>query len=212
MSVIQCDNLTKRFGGLTVFHDLSLAADSGEALCLFGRSGCGKTTLLRLVAGLEAPDRGQIRLRDTVVSGNGIFVPPADRRVAMVFQDFALWPHMRVERHLDFVLRSRRMTRCERQCRADALLDLVQLQSHRRAFPHQLSGGEQQRVSIARALATEPDILLLDEPFSNLDATLKTRLWAGILERKQNAGVAILFATHDQQDAENFCGRILTMD
>jgi iron(III) transport system ATP-binding protein len=201
MPAVELTGVTKRFGTVVAAKDISLSVDEGQALCLFGPSGCGKTTLLRLVAGLERPDAGTVRLHNRVVSGNGLFVAPAARGVGMVFQDFALWPHMRVARHLDFVLKAQRVGRAERHARIERMLALVRLEDKRRAFPHELSGGQQQRLGFARALAPRPRVLLLDEPFSNLDAELRTRLREELLRLKAEEQVTLLFATHDRDDA-----------
>ncbi|MDX9975563.1 MAG: ABC transporter ATP-binding protein [FCB group bacterium] len=210
MPAIELSNIAKAFGPLRVLRDVSLSVDAGEALAVVGASGCGKTTLLRIVAGLDAPDAGRVCLNDSVVSDDGVFVPPVERGVGMVFQDFALWPHMSVERHLDFVLRAQRIARNERRGRTDALLDLCRLEDKRRAYPAELSGGQQQRVGIARALATEPRILLLDEPFSNLDADLRDRIAQELLRRKRG-GLAMLLAVHAPEDAAALADRTIAL-
>lgn len=198
--MIELINVDKQFSGVPVLRALSLTAEAGQLLCLSGPSGCGKTTLLRLIAGLETPDAGTIRIQGTVVSGNGVFVPPMFRNVGMVFQDFALWPHLCVERHLDFVLRTQRLSRNERRDRVARLLDLCRLEDKRRAYPGALSGGQQQRLTIARALATRPAILLLDEPFSNLDDELRARIGTEIMRLKRDDHVALIMATHDLEE------------
>jgi len=204
MSAIECQNLSKRYGTLPVLANLSFSVETGQALCLFGPSGCGKTTLLRLIAGLEQPDTGTIRLFDRIVADNDLFVPPADRNIGFVFQDFVLWPHMRVERHLDFVLHAKGIPRRQRRERTAQLLDLCRLEDKRRAYPAQLSGGQQQRLAIARALANHPSILLLDEPFSNLDADLRARMAAEFSRLKTESNVTLILATHIIEDATPF--------
>jgi len=200
MAAVELLRVAKRFGEDVVLADLSLRVEEGSAVAVVGPSGCGKTTLLRIVAGFERPESGLVRLFGRTVDGDGAFVPPVGRGLGMVFQDFALWPHMSVERHLDFVLRARRLPRAERRRRIDALLDVCGLLDKRRAYPAELSGGQQQRVGVARALATEPRLILLDEPFSNLDPDLRGRIAAELLRRKRD-GVALLMAAHAPEDA-----------
>jgi iron(III) transport system ATP-binding protein/putative spermidine/putrescine transport system ATP-binding protein len=202
MSMLELKNVGKRFGDRWLFRDLSFTVDAGQALCLFGPSGCGKTTLLRLIAGFDRPDLGAIHIQGELASGGAIFMPPRRRAMAMVFQDFALWPHMTVERHLDFVLKTRKLRRKDRAARTDALLDLCRLEDKRRAYPATLSGGEQQRLGIARALATSPRVLLMDEPFSNLDAALRSQISDEIRRLKRVENMAVLVATHTPEDAQ----------
>lgn len=204
MLAIECHNLSKRFGTLPVLADLSFSVEPGRALCLFGPSGSGKTTLLRLIAGLERPDVGSIRLFDQIVADEGLSVPPAERNIGFVFQDFVLWPHMRVERHLDFVLRAANLPRRERRERIAELLDTCRLENKRRAYPAELSGGQQQRLAIARALANRPSLLLLDEPFSNLDADLRAHMAAEFCRLKTESNVTLVLATHIIEDAAAF--------
>ncbi|MBN2311089.1 MAG: ABC transporter ATP-binding protein [Candidatus Hydrogenedentes bacterium] len=204
----------KRFGPVIAVQDLSLRIEPGQALALFGPSGCGKTTLLRVIAGLERPDAGRILIDGALAddSGRGPFMLPSRRGIAMVFQDFALWPHMRAKRHLDFVLRGRGLTRHERRERIARALDLCRLHDRRRAYPAELSGGEAQRLAIARALVVEPRILLLDEPFANLDVPLRECIIDELLRRKRDHTLTILLATHNREEAIRLAGRILYMN
>jgi ABC-type Fe3+/spermidine/putrescine transport system ATPase subunit len=211
MPRIELKALSKRFGTVEALPPTTLAISAGECLCLFGPSGCGKTTLLRLVAGLETPSTGEVLFDEKQVSGDTFFVPPRERDVGMVFQDFALWPHMPVQRHLNFVLADTKLSKAQREVRTNELLDLCRLNDRRRARPSQLSGGEQQRVSIARALATAPSLLLLDEPFAHLDSDTRDRIIAEILRRKREEGVTILLATHNEADAELLADRTVRM-
>lgn len=212
MPAVELISVTKNFGDQRVIDGLSAAVEPGHALCLFGPSGCGKTTLLRLIAGLERPDAGTIRIASVTVNGEGIHVPPMARNVGMVFQSFALWPHLRAEHHLDFVLRARRMTRKQRRTEIDALLELVQLEDKRRAYPNELSGGEQQRLDIARALATRPRVLLLDEPFAHLDAAVRGRIGADVERRMRDEDVTVIVATHDLDEIEHLDASVLRMN
>jgi ABC-type Fe3+/spermidine/putrescine transport system ATPase subunit len=211
MHAIELVDVTKRFGKLLALDKLSFAVEEGESLCLFGPSGCGKTTVLRIIAGLELPDNGKVLINGTVVTGDGVYVPPADRKIGMVFQDLALWPHMRVERHIDFVLQATRIPRAARHCRVREILELCRLIDRRRASPSELSGGEQQRLALARALATNPRFLLLDEPFANLDAELRERMLSEVSRLKRELSVTVVFATHDQQEVASMADRVLLM-
>jgi iron(III) transport system ATP-binding protein len=211
MPSVRGRDLSKSFGALRVLEGFSFEAEEGSILCLFGPSGCGKTTLLRIVAGLEWPDAGAVYLGDKIVSEPGRVLPPVERSVGMVFQDFALWPHMRVEKHLDFVLKASGMSKPERESRTAFLLELVDLENRRDAKPQDLSGGERQRVAIARALASDPDILLLDEPFSNLDSDLRKAVVEHIQSLKAK-GKTILLATHDTAEVERLADKIVRMD
>jgi iron(III) transport system ATP-binding protein len=208
---VELTAVSKRFGPVAALAAVSLAVEAGEAVGLFGPSGCGKTTLLRIVAGLETPDQGRVAILGRPAWGDGIALAPRERGIGMVFQDFALWPHLTVAGHLDFVLRGRRLSRAKRRERSEALLDLVGLRDRGRDRPAQLSGGEQQRVAIARALAPAPAILLLDEPFANLDAAIRDRIAAELIRRKRDERVAILIATHNREDLERLTDRVVMM-
>src|SRR5262245_59748964 len=165
--------IQKHFGAVEVLHDVDLDVAPGTVVALLGPSGCGKTTLLRILAGLERPDAGEVRLGDRVMTGPGAWVPPEKRRVGMVFQDWALFPHMTVERNVGYGIGRRDPDRRSRVAQALALVGLQGLGDRR---PGTLSGGQQQRVALARALAPRPTVLLLDEPFSNLDTTLRVQV------------------------------------
>ena len=208
MSAIEFCNISKRFGDRLVVDNVSFQVEPGEALCLFGPSGCGKTTLLRIAAGLEQPDSGEVHFNGQVMTGNGSsFVPPHARNAGMVFQDFALWPHMTVHKHLDFVLRPKGMTSLNRKERIGEMLELCQLTEYATSFPCDLSGGEKQRLGIARALVTNPQILLLDEPFSNLDMDLQDRIVQHLLNIRNNEGKSIIIATHDIGESERLADK-----
>ncbi len=210
-NAIEFRAVSKRFGALSVLDGLTFAVEAGAGLRLLGPSGSGKTTVMRLMAGLDRPDSGVIEVRGERVAGAGAFVPPVVRRVGMVFQDFALWPHMRIEAQLRFVMAARGLPRSQRGPRARTLLELVELEGRRRSFPDALSGGEQQRAAIARTLAAEPDILLLDEPFSNIDGALRERIAAELLRRRSDLGVTIVLATHHGDEAEALCRQAIEL-
>ena len=202
MPAIHIEQIGKAFDGRPVLADVNLSVPKGHSTAIVGPSGCGKTTLLRIVAGLDAPDQGRVRFGDALVSGDGMMMAPEDRNLGMVFQDGALWPHLRVATHLDYVLKARLLNRVERRGRVQALLETAQLTDKARAFPGTLSGGEQQRLAILRALACDPSILLLDEPFSNLDRDLRERLAGEIDRRRREEGMTVIVATHDPTDVE----------
>ncbi|WP_394338681.1 ABC transporter ATP-binding protein [Haloprofundus halophilus] len=208
--VLELDGVFKRFGDKTVIEDLSLAVEEGEILTLLGPSGCGKTTTLRLVAGLERPDEGEIRLDGDVVSGNGSFRSPERRGVGVVFQEFALFPHLTAGENVAFGLKE--WDDADREARVNELLDLVDLSAQRDSYPDELSGGQQQRVALARSLAPEPAVLLLDEPFSNLDVDLRVRMREEVRRILKAAGVTAVSVTHDQEEAMSMSDRVAVVN
>ena len=208
--LLQLNNVRQTYGEQVVIHDLSLQLRKGQIGCLLGPSGCGKTTALRCIAGFERIAAGAIMLSGATVSSASIFVPPERRRVGMVFQDYALFPHLDVAANIGFGLH--RLTRPEREQRVEELLHVVHLASVAKKYPHQLSGGQQQRVALARALAPEPDLLLLDEPFSNLDVSLRERLSMEVREIIKNQGTTAILVTHDQAEAFAIADVIGVMD
>ncbi len=209
-SVLELDGITKEFGPEAAVEDLSLTVDDGELLTFLGPSGCGKTTTLRLIAGLAEPTRGTITIAGETVAGEGTFVAPEDRDVGLVFQNFALFPHLDVAENIAFGIDD--WTKADQEDRVDELLDLVGLESHREKMPSQLSGGQQQRVALARSLAPEPDVLLLDEPFSNLDIRLRVEMREEVREILKKAGVTTISVTHDQEEALSISDRVAIMN
>ena len=197
--VIRCEGVTKGFGGAPVVKDVGFALNAGEVMVLVGPSGSGKTTLLRLVAGFETPDAGSIFLSDKPAFGKGAWMPPEKRNLGMVFQDYALFPHLKVIQNVAFGLKG--WEKSARAERALNLLQMVHLEEFAGRYPHQLSGGEQQRVALARALAPSPLALLLDEPLSNLDPGLRARLRREIKSILVSKGITALYVTHDQDEA-----------
>jgi iron(III) transport system ATP-binding protein len=198
--IIELHNLRKQYGAdIQAVDDVSLAVERGQLLALLGPSGCGKSTMLRLIAGLETPDSGEVWLEGNCAAGPRAWLPPEARRVGMVFQDYALFPHLTVRQNILFPLNGMRPR--ERQPRVAAMLELVGLASLDERYPHQLSGGQQQRVALARALAPNPAVVLLDEPFSNLDVTLRNQMRDEVRQILQSAGATTLFVTHDQEEA-----------
>jgi putative spermidine/putrescine transport system ATP-binding protein len=199
--------VTKRYEGAPAVDDLTLSARPGEFLFLLGPSGCGKTTTLRIVAGFVRPDAGEVRIRGHDVAR----VPPYRRRVGLVFQSYALFPHLTVAENVAFGLRMRHVGRAEIRERVKRALELVQLHGLDERLPRQLSGGQQQRVALARATVIEPDILLLDEPFSNLDQRLRQDLRQEVRGLQRRLGITSVFVTHDQEEALSMADRIALM-
>ncbi len=185
--------------GLPVLQDIDLQVQSGAVVCLLGPSGCGKTTLLRLIAGFEEPTAGDIYLIKRLVSRPGLVVPPEKRHIGMVFQDYALFPHMTVGQNIQFGLF--RWPAAWRRTRLTEMLQLVGLEGMAKRYPHELSGGQQQRVALARALAPNPQLLLLDEPFSNLDVNLRQQLREEVQAILSQADITTVLVTHDQEEA-----------
>jgi iron(III) transport system ATP-binding protein len=197
--LLRLDRVDCRYGHVAAVVDVSFALAPGEVACLLGPSGCGKTTVLRAIAGFEPIHAGAIRLAGRTIASPGVQLPPNQRGVGMVFQDYALFPHLTAAENVAFGLR-RRPRRVRRQM-AEHLLDLVGLAGMGGRYPHELSGGQQQRVAVARAIAPHPPIVLMDEPFSNLDVELRERLGQDIRQLLKDAGIAALFVTHDQGEA-----------
>ena len=201
--------LTKRYGDTAAVERLSLDVRPGELVALLGPSGCGKTTTLRLVAGFLQPEAGEIWVGDRRLSAPGAVTPPERRRMAMIFQSYALWPHMTVAQNVGYGLRFQRaLARAERAKRVAEMLRVVQLAGYEGRYPGELSGGQQQRVAVARALVVEPEILLLDEPLSNLDANLREEMRVEIRRLHEAFGITTLYVTHDQAEAMVISDRI----
>jgi iron(III) transport system ATP-binding protein len=208
--VLELDGVSKRYGDEPVIDELSLSVREGEILTLLGPSGCGKTTTLRLIAGLDRPDAGTIRLNGDPVSGDGAFVAPEQRGVGVVFQEFALFPHLTAAENVAFGLKE--LSSEETDARVRELLDLVGLEAQADSYPDELSGGQQQRVALARSLAPEPAILLLDEPFSNLDVDLRVAMREEVRDIIKKAGVTAVSVTHDQEEAMSISDRVAVVN
>ena len=194
------------FDDQIVLHEVSFAMEKGDIGCLLGPSGCGKTSLLRAIAGFEPPAAGEIWINGVLMSAKDWHVPTEQRRVGMVFQDFALFPHLGVEENIAFGIRSLR--KMDRQARARTLIDLVGLQGECRRYPHQLSGGQQQRVALARAMAPRPEVLLLDEPFSSLDVELREQIAREVRNILKQDGITAVLVSHNQLEAFAIADRI----
>ena len=209
---LQFAQVSKNLGKNLAVDNASFEISEGGVLALFGPSGCGKTTVLRLIAGLESPDTGRIVLDGQCVGENGRnLVPPHLRNVGFVFQDLALWPHLKVSENLEFALASARLEKNERCARVLQMLRLTRVERYADTYPGQLSGGEQQRVALARALVSHPRLLLLDEPLSSLDAELKTELLAELKQLQQRLAVTTIHVTHDRAEAEALAHSIAVM-
>jgi iron(III) transport system ATP-binding protein len=205
---LRIQHATKKFDRTVALDDVSFSVDEGSLACLLGPSGCGKTTVLRVIAGLERLDSGRI-----VLGGRDVtLLPPSQRRFGMVFQSYALFPHLTVGENVAYGLRGKRVRPEDRKRRVQELLELVGLEGTERRFPSQLSGGQQQRVALARALMLSPDILLLDEPLSALDAQVRVRLRAEIRALQQRLGITTLLVTHDQEEALTLADTIIVMN
>nr|WP_198675007.1 ABC transporter ATP-binding protein [Aliidiomarina taiwanensis] len=199
MSLLKLDQVEVGFGKNAIVDDVSFTLEEGEIGCLLGPSGCGKTTLLRAIAGFEPIRRGSIEIGERLVSSLAQQIPPEKRNVGMVFQDFALFPHLTVAENISFGIR--KASSAEQAERVQQLLSHVGLAGYGPRYPHQLSGGQQQRIALARALAPRPRILLLDEPFSSLDADLRESLATEVRALLKSEGITALLVTHDQQEA-----------
>jgi len=204
--LLALDAVAQSYGDVAVLNGVSFRLARGEIACLLGTSGGGKTTVLRCIAGFERLAAGEIRLDSQVVSRPGMLVPPEHRRIGMVFQDYALFPHRNVAGNVAFGLQS--LEHAQRDRRVDELLEIVGLAHAGKRYPHELSGGQQQRVALARALAPRPQLLLLDEPFSNLDVELRERLSSEVRAILKQQNTTALLVTHDQHEAFNFADEI----
>lgn len=214
MATVRIQNLTKRFGSITAVDRIDLLVEESEFVTLLGPSGCGKTTTLRCVAGFEEPDSGEITIGDTVVSSpsKGILLPPEKRGLGMVFQSYAIWPHMTVFNNVAYGLQAKRLPRTEIREKVENALNTVGLEGYGGRYAPQLSGGQQQRVALARSIAAEPQVLLLDEPLSNLDAKLRERMRFELKELQRKTGITSIYVTHDQAEAMVMSDRIVVMN
>ena len=212
MDKLELRGLTKKFGDLTVVDDLNLTLRSGEFVSLLGPSGCGKTTTLRMIAGFVTPSGGTVEMDGRQMSSASASLPPEKRRMSMIFQSYALWPNMTVEQNVAFGLKMRKVARDEQSRRVGQILDVVQLRHLAARYPNELSGGQQQRVSLARALVVQPEILLLDEPLSNLDANLREEMRSEIRRLHNEFGITSIYVTHDQSEAMTTSDRIAVMN
>ncbi len=212
MAQIRLVNLRKEFGDAAALQGITLTIEHGELLAILGPSGCGKTTTLQLLAGFLVPDAGEIWADDRLISSPRAVVPPERRRMSLVFQSYALWPHLTVFQNIAFGLEMRRLPSDEIKRRVNSILEMVNLAGYEKRYPHELSGGQQQRVALARALVVEPDTLLLDEPLSNLDANLREQMRFEIRRIHERTRIPTVYVTHDQAEALVIADRIAVMN
>ena len=212
MASVELRGLSKRFGSLAVVDNVSLKIDHGQLVCLLGPSGCGKTTSLRLIAGFLEPTDGEIHVGDRVVSSKHRTLPPEQRKMSMIFQSYALWPHMTVAENIVYGLRLRKIDRATIAKKLDVILKATKLEVLAQRYPGELSGGQQQRVALARALIVEPETLLLDEPLSNLDANLREEMRFEIRRLHDEYRYTTVYVTHDQSEAMTTADLIAVMN
>ncbi len=214
MSSIILKDINKSYSGIPAVRDLNIQIEERQFLTLLGPSGCGKTTTLRIIAGLEEPDKGEVIIGDKTLfsKGKGIFVPPEKRKLGLIFQSYALWPHMTVRKNVSLALEQMRLPRKEIVKKVKQVLDKVQLSEYIDRFPSELSGGQQQRVAVARMIAVEPVIFLMDEPLSNLDALLRIEMRAELKHLHREIGATTVYVTHDQVESLTLSDKIAVMD
>jgi iron(III) transport system ATP-binding protein len=212
--MLEIQNLSKKFGDFTAVDCVNISVPDGSFLVLLGPSGCGKTTLLRMLAGLELPSAGQLIFGDQLVSDGdkGWNVDPANRRSGLVFQSYALWPHMSVRGNVDWPLKVAKMAKKDRVQRIDEVLKLLGIEKLANRFPNEISGGQQQRVAIARTIAPRPEVLLFDEPLSNLDAKLRVEMRAELMRLHRKIGATSVYVTHDQIEAMTMATHVAVMN
>lgn len=209
---VRITNLTFCYRGTKTkaISNVSLTMEKGDILAIRGASGSGKSTLLRLISGIEVPVSGTIEVANHLLNSKQAYVPPEKRNIGMVFQDYALFPHMTVAANIQYGLR--KMSKQERMARTEEMLDLISLQGFEHRYPYELSGGQQQRVALARALAPKPSLLLLDEPFSNLDANLQQKIRSELRTIIKDTGTTSIFVTHDDEDAKAIADHVLHLN
>ena len=215
MASVILKNIVQKFGSVTAVNNFNAEISDGEFISFLGPSGCGKTTCLRMIAGFDQATNGDIFIGDRVVSSSdkNVFVPPEERNIGMVFQNYAVWPHMNVFKNVAYPLKIKKgMTRKQIEERVYHALDLTNLNNMEERYPHQLSGGQQQRVALARALVMQPQVLLLDEPLSNLDAKLREKMRFEIKDLQDRLKITIIYVTHDQAEAMAMSDRVIVMN
>ena len=212
MSVITINQVSKSFGDVTVLKEFTQEFQDGEFITFLGPSGCGKTTMLRIIAGFEKPTTGEVKIDGKVVSSAKVFVPPEKREIGMVFQSYAVWPHMNVFDNVAYPLKIKKVPKDEIRRRVEDILEVVHLDQYAERMPSQLSGGQQQRVALGRALVAEPKLLLLDEPLSNLDAKLRESMRYEIKEIQKKRKITVVYVTHDQVEAMTMSDRVFIIN
>ena len=212
MASIKINHISKAFGDSVVLKEINETFQDGEFVTLLGPSGCGKSTMLRIIAGFEKPTTGELYFDDRLVTGGKTFVPPEKRNIGMVFQSYAVWPHMNVFDNVAYPLTIKKVSKDDIKKRVEQVLDITHLTQYTDRFPNQLSGGQQQRIALARALVAQPDLLLLDEPLSNLDAKLRESMRFEIKELQKKTGITVVYVTHDQTEAMAMSDRIFLIN
>jgi iron(III) transport system ATP-binding protein len=214
MAEVKINSVTKLFGDVKAVDDFSIVIRDGEFVSILGPSGCGKTTMLRMIAGFERADAGEIYIGSDLVSSavRKLFIPPEKRKIGMVFQSYAVWPHMSVFDNVAYPLKIKQLSKRDIKEKTNTVLEMVHLGGYSQRLPSQLSGGQQQRVALARALVAEPDLLLLDEPLSNLDAKLRESMRFELKELQKKLNVTVIYVTHDQSEAMAMSDRIVVMN
>ena len=212
MASVTITGVTKSFGNVKVLQEFNQKFEDGEFITLLGPSGCGKTTMLRLIAGFEKPSSGEIYIGDKLVSSEKEFLPPEKRGIGMVFQSYAVWPHMNVFDNIAYPLKIQKISKNKIEERVNQVLKIVHLEQYKDRFPSELSGGQQQRVALGRALVAQPEILLLDEPLSNLDAKLREEMRYEIKEITKKLKITVIYVTHDQIEAMTMSDRIVLIN
>ena len=212
MATVKISHVTKAFGDNVVLRDFDQVFGDGEFITLLGPSGCGKTTMLRIIAGFERPTAGELYIDEQLVTGGRTFVPPEKRGIGMVFQSYAVWPHMNVFDNVAYPLTLKKTPKDQIKRDVDRVLEMTHLTQYAQRFPNQLSGGQQQRVALARALVAAPKLLLLDEPLSNLDAKLRESMRFEIKEIQRKLGITVVYVTHDQTEAMAMSDRIILIN
>lgn len=213
MLEIVFNSVSKSYHSKVVLDDVSLKIEKGERVVVFGSSGCGKTTLIHILAGLVVPEKGSVMINDKIVARDGInLVEPEKRNIGMVFQDLALWSHMTVKQNLEFGLKAKHILKQDRNQRINDMLQRMHIGDYINAKPSEISGGQQQRVALARALVLEPMALLMDEPLSSLDRKLSLKLRKEILHLQKEIGFTLIYVTHDNEEADEMGSRIIQID
>ncbi|MBQ6504135.1 MAG: ABC transporter ATP-binding protein [Flexilinea sp.] len=212
MASVKIQHISKAFGETVVLKDINETFQDGEFVTLLGPSGCGKSTILRMIAGFEKPTAGELYIDDRLVSGGKTFVPPEKRNIGMVFQSYAVWPHMNVFDNVAYPLTIKKVAKAEIRKSVERVLEVTHLTQYADRFPSQLSGGQQQRIALARALVAAPNLLLLDEPLSNLDAKLRESMRFEIKEIQKTMGITVVYVTHDQTEAMAMSDRIFLLN
>ncbi len=211
MSIIKLNNIKHFYDNKPVLHDLTINIEANRLVCLLGGSGCGKTTILRLIAGLEIPQNGQIAIENKIVTENKkILIPPHQRNIGFIFQELALWPHFTVYNNIAFGLKERKEKKIKDT--VFKMLNFFDIQEHSEKYPHQLSGGQKQLLAISRSLVLKPKILLMDEPLANLDVNLKRKILEHIKKMKQDFELTIIYVTHDHKEAFAIADKIVVID